>query len=69
MLLRNKSLIHSSIPDGGFQLPDSVDIDRLLISTGQLVNEQKIALNIVIAKIYENVLLEIHYVHQRRIKF
>ena len=38
----------SSIPDGGFQVPDAVDIEKLLISTRQLVDEQKIALNIII---------------------
>ena len=38
----------SSIPEGGFQVPDAVDIEKLLISTRQLVDEQKIALNIII---------------------
>ena len=38
----------SSIPDGGFQVPDAIDIEKLLISTRQLVDEQKVALNIII---------------------
>ena len=40
--------IKSSIPDGGFQVPDAIDIEKLLISTRQLVDEQKVALNIII---------------------
>ena len=37
-----------SVPDGGFQVPDEVNIDELLKSTRQLVNEQKVALNMII---------------------
>ena len=39
---------NSLLPDGGFQVPDAVNIDELLKSTRQLVNEQKDALNIII---------------------
>jgi hypothetical protein len=36
------------LSDGGFQVPDIIDMDELLKSTRLLVNEQKIAMNIIV---------------------
>ena len=36
------------LSDGGFQVPDIIEMDELLKSTRLLVNEQKIAMNIIV---------------------